>query len=220
MVDWRKTLACSISVVLVLELFLICSNTTINAQTQNNPEIYSGIANHYEKITGMLVERLETISFDSPSSQVSVVSSLVESNFFAISSAASTLTASLSESASSLYFGNMVNFTVTVQGGTSPYSYVCYVDNQLMQTASSPYYSIGSLGVGEHHVYAIVTDADSNSATTLAVAFDVLPNPSSSPLPSPSPSVPEFPALTFLPLIVAAAVGVLAYLAKRRTLQP
>jgi hypothetical protein len=95
----------------------------------------------------------------------------------------------------------MINFTVTAQGGTGPCTYAWYVDNQSTQTTTSPYYSINSLAIGSHHVYVIVTDANSSTATTLAVAFEVLPNPSSSP--EPSPSVPEFPSvMIILPLIV------------------
>lgn len=90
------------------------------------------------------------------------------------------VTASLAESASALNYGNTVNFTVSADGGTPPYIYVWYMDNQTVQTSASPYYSTNNQTVGSHHVYVQVTDADNNSATTLTVEFNVLPVSSSS----------------------------------------
>ncbi len=51
------------------------------------------------------------------------------------------LTASLAESASALNFGETINFTVTVQGGQAPYTYEWFIDNQPINTISSPYYA-------------------------------------------------------------------------------
>jgi hypothetical protein len=118
-----------------------------------------------------------------------------------------TFTASLAESASSLYFGNTINFTVTAQGGKEPYTYSWNVDNQTVETSTSPYYSANNLAIGEHHVFVTVTDADSNTANTLIVAFNSLPNSNSSP--TPSPSVPEFSPWVVLPMLatLAAASG-------------
>ncbi len=127
-----------------------------------------------------------------------------------------TLSAGLAESASSLYIGNTINFTVTAQGGKEPYTYSWNVDNQTVEASSSPYYSLNTLAVGEHHVYVQVTDAENSTATTLTVAFDVLPNPSSSPAPSPSPSVPEFPAWTILPPVLAGFMGALVFFGRRK----
>jgi hypothetical protein len=140
------------------------------------------------------------------------------------------LSASLAESASSLYFGNAINFTVTADGGKEPYTYSWNVDNQTVENVSSPYFSLDNLTIGEHHVFAAVTDADNNTATTLTVAFDVLPNPNLSPTPTlpkptpslpypptPSPSVAEFPNWTILPLVGVVAI-MLVYFLKRRKL--
>jgi hypothetical protein len=128
----------------------------------------------------------------------------------------STFSASLAESASSLYFGNNINFTVTAQGGKEPYTFSWNVDNQTVETSASPHYSIDTLAIGEHHVFVTVTDAENSTATTLTVAFDVLPNPSSSPAPSPSPSVPEFSAWIILPLVALAATMVIYFRRKRK----
>ena len=94
------------------------------------------------------------------------------------------LAASLAESASALNFGNTINFTVTVEGGTAPFTFAWYIDNQLVETGNSPYYSTSTQPVGAHHIYVLVTDADGNTAQTLSPEFNVLPTSSSSPSPS------------------------------------
>jgi hypothetical protein len=124
---------------------------------------------------------------------------------------AAPLTASLAESASALNFANKINFTVTVDGGRAPYAYAWYVDDQLVETSGSRYYSTDVLGIGSHHVYVKVYDADNSSAITLANSFEVLPNPAYSPGLSPSVSVPEFPftAVVFAFLALTTLVGLL-----------
>ena len=97
-----------------------------------------------------------------------------------------TLTVSLFESASALYYGNTVNFTVLADGGTKPYTFAWYIDGQMAQTSASPYFSTDSQAVGSHHVYVQVTDVENNSATTLTVEFNVLSASSSSPGLSPT----------------------------------
>ncbi len=126
-----------------------------------------------------------------------------------------TFTVSLAESASSLYIGNTINFTVTAEGGKEPYTYSWNVDSQTVENTSSPYYSISTLGVGEHHVYVVVTDADNSTATTLTVAFNVLPNPNQSPSPTLEPTLTPTPTTEpnqtqdfTLPIILAVVIVV------------
>ncbi len=138
-----------------------------------------------------------------------------------------TLSASLAESASALNFGNIINFTVTVEGGVAPYTYGWFIDDQLVQTSNSPYYSTNTQPVGPHHIYAKVTDTDGNTAQTLSPEFNVLPTsslspspsepqqPTTEPTPTPSPSVPEIPTWTILPFTAVAAV-LLVFLVRRR----
>ena len=128
-------------------------------------------------------------------------------------SSSSTFTASLAESASSIYLGNTVNFTVTVNGGKEPYRYNWNLDNQTAGNTTVPYFSLSNLGIGEHHVFVNVVDANNNTATTLTVAFDVLPNPNSSP--SPSPSVPEISYWIAIPLVAVASI-IISYICRRR----
>jgi hypothetical protein len=128
----------------------------------------------------------------------------VDNSFVVPSTTTSTpaLIVNLAESASALNYGNKINFTVTVDGRRAPYTYAWYEDNNLVDTSNSPYYSTNTLGVGSHHVYVQITDADNNVAQTLAVSFEVLP--SLSPSFSPSPSVPEFPSWIILTLTMTA----------------
>jgi parallel beta-helix repeat protein len=120
----------------------------------------------------------------------------------------SVLSASLAESASALDFGNKVNFTVSVGGGKAPYTFAWYMDNSLVQTTNSPYFSTDNASVGAHHVHVKVTDSTGDTAETLTVEFNVLPNPNSTSNPSPSPSVAEFPTWVVLPLLMVTFVGV------------
>jgi hypothetical protein len=106
-----------------------------------------------------------------------------------------TLTAILAESASALDFGNRINFTVTVEDGSAPFTYKWYVDGNLIETTNSPYYAINNATVRSHHVYAKVTDANNNTAQTLTIEFNVLPV--QSPTYSATPTVTE--QLTLLP---------------------
>lgn len=133
-------------------------------------------------------------------------------------SLAPTLSASLAESASSVYLGSPVNFTVTASGGVEPYTYIWTLDNQTVENASGRTFILTSQAVGEHHVYASVTDANGNTATTLEVAFTVMPNPSATPQPSPSPSpsVPETQTWIILPLTTVASLLLVCFCVRRR----
>jgi hypothetical protein len=95
------------------------------------------------------------------------------------------MSASISESASAVNFGSTINFTVSVEGGKPPYAYTWNIEQSsdvvLVETTNSPYYSSNTFGPGSHHVYVEVKDADNNTAKTLAVEFNVLPSPSTSP---------------------------------------
>ena len=108
------------------------------------------------------------------------------------STAETTMSASLSESASALNFGNTINFTVSVNGGKAPYTYIWNIEQSsdvvLVETTTSPYYSSNTFGPGSHHVYVEVKDVDNNTAQTLTVEFNVLPLSSSPTFPSPSPT--------------------------------
>ena len=133
--------------------------------------------------------------------------------------------ASLAESASALNSGNTINFTVIVEGGTAPFTYAWYIDDQLVETGNSPYYSTSTQPVGPHHIYVIVTDADGNTSQTLSPEFNVLPTSSPSPSPSttqqptPTPNnnqAGEFTAAIILGVMVAVVLGALVYFKRGR----
>jgi hypothetical protein len=138
------------------------------------------------------------------------------------------LTVSLAESASALNFGNTINFTVNVEGGVAPYTYEWFVDDQLVETGNSQYYSTSTQPVGPHHIYAQVTDVEGNTAQTLSPEFNVLPTGSLSPSPSepqqptieptptPSPSVPELPNWIILPLVAVVAIMIVYFRRSRK----
>ncbi len=138
------------------------------------------------------------------------------------------LMASISESASALNLGNKVNFTVTIEGGKAPYTYAWYLDGQLAETSIFPYYALDSAASGSHDVYAEVIDSNGNSAKTLTVEFNVLPNPSATASPSgsaqlestttPNQSQDNDSSIgVAVGLVLAAVVAcLLVYLARRR----
>lgn len=106
------------------------------------------------------------------------------------------MSASLSGSVSVLDFANTINFTVIVEGGVAPYSYAWYLDNELVDVTSSPYYFTDKPTVGSHHIYVKVSDANNNIAQTLAAEFNVLPSQNYSPTNSPSALATQQPTLS------------------------
>jgi hypothetical protein len=136
------------------------------------------------------------------------------------------LSASLFESASALNFGNTINFTVSVEGGNTPYTYTWNIeqssDVMLVETTASAYYSSNSFGPGSHHIYVEVKDADNNIAKTLTVEFNVLPlssltpsafptgtvslAPTESPTQQPTPTQTAEPFPTTLVVIIVIVV--------------
>lgn len=141
--------------------------------------------------------------------------------------------ASLSESASALNFGNSINFTVSIEGGTAPYSYAWYLDNELIDITSSPYYSTDKASIGSHHIYVEVSDANNNTAQTLAQEFNVLPSQNYSPTnspsalatqqptlnPSPTSTAPEFPVWVILPLIIVLVLMAIMIIRRKQLKQ-
>jgi hypothetical protein len=164
----------------------------------NASGLYSNNPNPPEQYS---IESTQTASF-TIDKELEIISSLPSPSLTISPSPKShpTLTLSLSESASALYYGNTVNFTVLADGGTKPYTYAWHIDGQMAQTSASQYFSTDSQAVGSHHVYVQVTDADNNSATTLTVEFNVLQvsvsSPSSFPTQQPTTSPSTDPTST------------------------
>ncbi len=147
---------------------------------------------------------------------------------------ASEFSAYLSESASAQNYGSTVNFTVSTNGGVPPFNFTWYVDGQAQASISSPYFSLDSPPVGSHHVSVQAEYASGNSATTLTVEFNVLPNASPSGTLSPTESASVEPtqptgqtdrgsqgmdvtalSMTIGLLALAILVGIAVFLRKR-----
>lgn len=210
-------------------------NELANGNTVGWHLIRNNAGTFYMKISAGLIENYTVSVEQNLNSLLSVTSTMTTtpSPSPTPSPSGKALTASLSESASALNFGDKVNFTVSVEGGNAPYTYAWHLDGQLTETSASPYYVINGAAVGSHHVYVEVIDSDGNSATTLAVEFNVLETPSSSlspssssaeqktttdPSPSPSNAEDNSAPLTIaigLPTI-GIAVTSLAYLTRKR----
>ncbi len=129
-------------------------------------------------------------------------------------------TASLAPSANSTYFGGTINFTVTADWGEIPYRYLWFIDDQLVETTSSPYYTVHTLAVGDHHIQVRVIDSKNNSVMTSYVFFEVLPTPSNIPSPSPevtpSPTIPEFHTSILMAFIVISTLAAATILRRKR----
>ncbi len=135
----------------------------------------------------------------------------------------------LSESASALNYGETVTFTASPpDGGTSPFTFTWYMDNQqaqVVQRNDSDFFSTNTLPVGSHHVYVEVKDANGNIATTNTVEFNVIPASSSSPYatqePSSTPNLPQENPTSAAVIVggviaIVVVVGLLAYAVMRR----
>jgi hypothetical protein len=77
----------------------------------------------------------------------------------------------------SIYLGNSVAFTSTVNGGTSPYSYQWYLDNNPVSGATSNSWTYTPPTYGTFFVYLKVTDAGSNTVQSDTAKITVVTVP-------------------------------------------
>ena len=87
------------------------------------------------------------------------------------------LSVSISPHSKSIVVGDSVTFTRTITGGTSPYSYQWYLDDNPVSGATSSTWTFTPTSAGTYHVYLKVTDANSNTAQseTAKVTFSSVP---------------------------------------------
>jgi hypothetical protein len=246
--DMRGNNATSFSVLLnQLTSGLHEANVTVLSYTYytqvflDRPNIYSNITDNDRPIYAYPIVVSDTVFFtvdaSVPSSSPPATPSPTPSPS-PVPTSTLALTASLSESASALNFGNTINFTVSVEGGNAPFTYAWYIDGELVENGTSPYYATDSQAVGSHHVYVEVKDADNNTAKTLSPEFNVLPSltymPSSSSSPTQQPTIEPSPTASPTPvaessnlslvleiaavivIVAIVIVGLLVYFRKRR----
>jgi hypothetical protein len=72
---------------------------------------------------------------------------------------------SISPTSVTLDVGQSRNFTSTVTGGTSPYSYQWYLDGSAVSGATGTFYTYRASAAGSHTVYVKVTDSASTPVT-------------------------------------------------------
>jgi hypothetical protein len=79
---------------------------------------------------------------------------------------------------STIYLGNHVTFTSTLSGGTSPYSFQWYLDNNPVSGAVLSSWTFSPSAAGAYYVYLKVTDANNNTVQSSTAKVTVtLPPP-------------------------------------------
>ena len=73
-------------------------------------------------------------------------------------------TVSISPTTASILVGQQVTFTSTVSGGTSPYTYQWYLNNQPITGATSPTWTFTPTAPGTYYISIKLTDAAGNTA--------------------------------------------------------
>jgi len=74
-----------------------------------------------------------------------------------------------------VYAGDKVNFSATAVGGSTPYVYAWYVNNQAVASGST--FTFSESATGTYNVKSVVTDAAGNTASSAVVAVTVLTLP-------------------------------------------
>ncbi|MEM2465893.1 MAG: PKD domain-containing protein [Candidatus Bathyarchaeia archaeon] len=87
------------------------------------------------------------------------------------------LTVSISPMSAIILIGQQVTFTSTVSGGTAPYTYQWYVNNQLIPGATSSSFLFSPTATGIYYVMLKVTDAADNTAQSDSARVTVLSVP-------------------------------------------
>jgi len=72
------------------------------------------------------------------------------------------LTVSISPMSASILVGQSVEFTSTVSGGYTPYSYQWYLGGNPVSGANSPSWTFTPASEGVYYIYLEVTDANNN----------------------------------------------------------
>ncbi|MDH5482888.1 MAG: PKD domain-containing protein [Candidatus Bathyarchaeota archaeon] len=88
------------------------------------------------------------------------------------------LSVSIDPVSASIYVGQSVTFTSTPDGGTPPYSYQWYLDNNPVSGATSSSWTFTSTTIGIYYVHLNVTDSKGATAKSEVARIEVLSAPS------------------------------------------
>jgi hypothetical protein len=125
------------------------------------------------------------------------------------------LSVSISPLSASINVGNLVFFTSTVSGGTSPYSYQWYLDGNPVSGATSASWTFVPTTSGIYYIYLKVTDSSSNTTQSEVARITVASVPVggySIPIEGHTTTRPLTPYLT---IIATLTIGYIAI--KRKT---
>jgi hypothetical protein len=87
------------------------------------------------------------------------------------------LSISISPPEATILLGGSVDFTSTISGGTSPYTYQWYLDNSPVSGATSESWVFTPTSGGIYYIYLKVTDANSNTVQSETARITVFAQP-------------------------------------------
>ena len=112
------------------------------------------------------------------------------------------LTVSISPTTASILVGQQVTFTSTVSGGTSPYTYQWYLNNQPVTGATSSSWTFTPTATGIYYVVLKVTDSAGNTARSDPARVTVSSVPVGGYSVSLAKDAPKTPIVAYTMLIV------------------
>ena len=124
------------------------------------------------------------------------------------------LTVSISPVSASILLGQQVTFTSTVSGGTPPYTYQWYLNNQPVSGANTTTWTFKPTAAGIYYVFLKVTDAAGNTAQSDPAKVTVSSVPVGGYSVSLAKDAPITPIIAYTMLITS--FGSLLNLTKRR----
>jgi len=124
------------------------------------------------------------------------------------------LSVSISPLSKSILIGDSVAFTSTVSGGTSPYTYQWYLDDNPVSGADESSWTFTPTSTGVYYVYLKVTDANNNTAQSDTARITVTSVPVGGYSVSLTKPIVKTPLICYT--ILLAAFGALITLIKRK----